>query len=131
MIKLKLTDPTNVDKRIEEYVVGDKGEVILSRNYCEAFDQNSKIWIDFSGKIKQRIIGYISVIVSRDIHDKNIRSKAELYSLDHLPAIGLHPIIVDNGSNTVKSEIPNLSIEELVYEFNPNTITQEHRKPTK
>jgi len=126
MIKLKLTDPTRKEKEIQEYVVNEQGFVALRKTSGLVY-QSSVIqkWIDYAGNYDRKVIGYLKMNFSRS-EEGDMCSKTD-FLMTNKPAIGLTPLILVN-STQVESNYPNLTIEEIVEDFDVNSIPPKQRE---
>ena len=125
MIKLKLTDPTKKSKEVQEYVIDERGAVILSRKYEPDGTQRVRYWLDYREDIKERVVGYLQVNIARSASDGgDLRSNADLFSVCNNPKIGFCPLVIGNELFRVEADISTLSIEDLVTDFDVNSISK-------
>jgi hypothetical protein len=125
MLKLKLSDPTRVEKKIREVVLGDKGEVLLERTYQRGtyYPPQSIIWYG-SESFTERVIGYLPVEALRNPTQSNdFRSRSNLLLLTNEASVGLTPVFIRNGLFNVEAKILYDScIEEIVTDFDTSSI---------
>ena len=132
MIKFKLIDPTKKSKEVQEYVIDERGAVMLSRNYNPSNYKKIPRWLDYRENIKERVVGYLQADITRSMSDGgDIRSKTDLFSVNNNPNIGLCPLILKNGLFRVEADIPTLSIEDIVADFDVDSIPKEEIESVK
>jgi hypothetical protein len=125
MIKLKLTDIFGAS--IEEDVLDHDGNIHFFRRYSNGCTRGE----DFKWKRIEntRILGYLRVthtVTSLGLShhdDHTITRDADLSSYVDRAQIGFSPLMVYKEGDNVLAIIPNYSIREVIFDFDPDSIT--------
>lgn len=125
MIKIRLSDPTGTSKDKKEYILDEKGNVVLDRT-MRALEENSN-WSDYSAHITKRVIGYVKLEVIKSGYRHYLKTRAELSSFTSIPSKEYSPVILCNGILCVEASIHRKTIEELVFGFDMSSIPAEKR----